>query len=216
MIGAMRTKPWTAGMLVAGLIGLAAPAASATPADNSAPPVTEAAPVPRGAIPDPETARRAMLDKLFERLRQADSPSQARPIEGAIVAVLDRSDSPSIELLMTRGATLMHEGDLDGSLTLYTAVTKLAPRYAAGWRQRGIAEARRGDGPEARDSLRKALELEPRDIATMSNLGNVLEQMDDSAGALQLYRRLLSLDPNVEGVAARAKALEAEVEGRSI
>jgi Flp pilus assembly protein TadD len=110
----------------------------------------------------------------------------------------------------------MHEGDLDGSLTLYTAVTKLAPGYAAGWRQRGIVAARRGDGPEARASLRKALELEPRDIAAMSNLGNVLEQMDDTAGALQLYRRLLSLDPNVEGVAERAKALEAEVEGRSI
>ncbi len=215
MIGAMRTKSWTAGVLVVGLIGLAP--AVAAPTDGTAPPAAEAAPVvPRGAIPDPQTARRAMLDKLFERLRQADSPSQARPIEGAILILLDRSDSPSIDLLMTRGATLMHEGDLDGSLTLYTAVTKLAPRYAAGWRQRGIMEARRGDGPAARDSLRKALELEPRDIAAMSNLGNVLEQMDDTAGALRLYRRLLSLDPNVEGVAKRAKALEAEVEGRSI
>lgn len=215
MVGVMGIRPWIIGSLFAALAGLGA--AGTSNAEGSPPRESAAAPVvPRGAIPEPQVARRAMLDGLFDRLHQAGSPSQARPIEGAIIALLDQSGSPSIDLLMTRGATLMRDGDLDGSLTLYAAVTELAPRYAAGWRQRGIVAARAGDGAEARDSLRKALELEPRDIAAMSNLGNVLEQMGDAAGALALYRRLLNLDPHVESAAARARMLEDKVEGRAI
>ena len=50
----------------------------------------------------------------------------------------------------------------------------------------------------------------------MNQLGEMLEEYGNKDGALKLYKRALTLDPQLEGAAKRVKALEKDVEGQGI
>ena len=58
--------------------------------------------------------------------------------------------------------------------------------------------------------------INPRHFIAMAELGEMLEDYGDKAGALKLYRRVLTLDPQMKVAAERAKALTKEVEGQGI
>ena len=167
-------------------------------------------------MPDPKARRRQTLDALFARLKQAPSSAAARPIEAAILAAFEETNSPSINLLMERGAILLQAGDLEGALALYSAVIQLEPDFAAGWSRRGTVQNLRGRPDAARDDLRRALSLEPRDLAALQGLGAVLEEAGDKRGALDAYGRALALDPHLGDLAERSERLEQEIRGRGI
>ncbi len=50
----------------------------------------------------------------------------------------------------------------------------------------------------------------------MVELGGMLEEYGDKAGALKLYRRALALDPQYEGATRKVRALTRSVEGQDI
>ena len=60
-----------------------------------------------------------------------------------------------------------------------------------------------GDDTAALVSLQKVVLLNPRHFAALVELGDMLQDYGDKAGALKLYRRALDLDPQLEGAAAR-------------
>jgi Flp pilus assembly protein TadD len=65
-------------------------------------------------------------------------------------------------------------------------------------------------------SLEKTVTLNPRQFEAMSQLGDLLEDYGNKAGALKMYRRALVLDPQLEGAAKHVTALERDVEGQGI
>lgn len=172
--------------------------------------------IPPQAVPDPEAMRRQELDTLFARLKQAKGTADARPIEAAIQSALADSNSPTVELLMSRGATLLQDGDLENALSLYSAVTEIRPEFAAGWAKRGAVQFLVGQFAAAQDDFRRALALEPRDLDALRDLGAMLEQAGDHKGALDAYRQALALDPHMDNVAERAQRLEETIRGRGI
>jgi tetratricopeptide (TPR) repeat protein len=64
--------------------------------------------------------------------------------------------------------------------------------------------------------LQKAVLLNPRQFAALSELADMLEDYGDKAGALKLYRRALDLDPQLEGAEHKVRELTQSVEGRDI
>jgi hypothetical protein len=65
-------------------------------------------------------------------------------------------------------------------------------------------------------SLQKAIALNPRHFAAMTELAGMLEDYGDKAGALKLTRRALSLDPHAEGGERHERSLQKDVEGQDI
>jgi Flp pilus assembly protein TadD len=65
-------------------------------------------------------------------------------------------------------------------------------------------------------SLQRVLTLNPREFKAMAELAAMLEDYGDKAAALKLYRRALGLDPQLEEVGKRVKALATEIEGQGI
>ncbi len=92
----------------------------------------------------------------------------------------------------------------------------MAPRYAEGWHQRAQLQAAANDDSGAMLSLEKAVAINPRHFTAMAELAGMLEDYGDKASALKLYRRVLTLDPQMDAAARREKALEKEVEGQGI
>jgi predicted TPR repeat methyltransferase len=167
-------------------------------------------------LPQPVIAAPSEQDKLFADLAKAESPLDAHPIEAKLAALFKVSGSPSVDLLMSRAAAALQAADHDTAGKLIESVTKVAPHYAEGWRQRGLMQAAAGDDSGAMISLQKAVELNPRHFAAMAELAGMMEEYGDKAGALKLYRRVLALDPQMEGAARHEKALEKDVEGQGI
>lgn len=155
-------------------------------------------------------------DKLFADLARAETPEEAQPIETKLTALFKVSNSPSVDLLMNRAAAALQVADHDTARKLIDAVTRVAPDYAEGWRQRAQLQAANGEDAAAMISLQKAVELNPRHFAALAELAGMLEDYGDKPGALKLYRRVLALDPRMEGVARHEKALEKAVEGQGI
>ena len=156
------------------------------------------------------------LDVLFAQLHAAGSPEDAKPVEEQILALFRQSQSPSIDLLMTREAAAEAAGDKDTARQLVDAVTAIASNYAEGWHRRGLLQSQAGDDTGAMVSLQKAIALNPRQFEAMEQLGEMLEDYGDKAGALRMYRRAQALDPQLEGLQRHIDALSRAVEGQGI
>jgi Tfp pilus assembly protein PilF len=174
--------------------------------------VTPPAKAPSTPAPQKVTSE----EQLFAQLKQCGSAEDAHPIEEKLQAMFRASNSPSVDLLMTRAITAQGAGDIKTARQLVEAVTKIAPDYAEGWHVRASMEQGAGDDTAALVSLQKAVLLNPRQFAALDELGDMLQDYGDKAGALKLYRRALDLDPQLDGAAHKVRELTQSVEGRDI
>ncbi len=169
-------------------------------------------PVPKPASkPQPESR-----EKLFAQLKQAQSSEDAKAIEDKLKLLFLASNSPSVDLLMTRVHVAQAADDTKTARKLVEAVTNIAPDYAEGWHIRASMESADGDDTGALVSLQKAVLLNPRHFDALVELGALLEEYGDKAGALKLYRRALEVDPQMEAAQHKVRELTTKVEGRDI
>lgn len=192
-------------------LSLVGPLALATPGWPASPP--DVAPPSKS---QPPSKGQQSQDQLFAQLAQAESRDDAKPIEDKLEALFRASSSPSVELLMNRTDVAVAQGDTAMARKLVDAVTRIAPHYGEGWYTRAMLESQAGDDAAAILSLQKVIVLNPRQFAALRDLAGMLEDYGDKAGALKLYRRAYALDPQLEGVARRLRALTREIKGQDI
>ena len=172
-------------------------------------------PLAAAAATAPKPAR-PVLDTLFDQLKQADSPDTAKPIEQHILGIFAQPESATIELLITRANAAAQAGEKDAARQLFEAITTIAPNYAEGWHARANLQRANNDDAGAMASLEHVVVLNPRQFAALYELGTILEDYGNKAGALAFYRRALALDPQLEGAQKHVDALSRDVEGQGI
>jgi len=178
--------------------------------------VAFAAPPKSVSGPAPKPAPQNSQEKLFSQLKQAQSAEDAKPIEDKLKLLFRASNSPSVDLLMTRANAAQAADDTKTAKKLVEAVTSIAPNYAEGWHTRAAMESADGDDTSALVSLQKTVLLNPRHFAALVELGALLEEYGDKGGALKLYRRALEIDPQMEAAQHKVRELTTKVEGRDI
>lgn|SRR3569832_398551 len=156
------------------------------------------------------------LDDLFGQLKRAGSTEDAKPIEDKIGGIFLQSGSPSVDLLMTRAGAALAAGDKDTAKQLIEAINGVAPNYAEGWHARANLQRTLKDDSGAIASLERTILLNPRQFAALYELGNMLEDYGNKAGALKLYRKALELDPQLDGAQKHIDALTRDVNGQDI
>jgi Flp pilus assembly protein TadD len=174
-----------------------------------------AASPPHGPRPAPPAAN-AQLETLFRQLSRASSEDEAKPIETEILTLFLQSGSPSVDLLMTRAASALGGGDTRTARKLLDAITTVAPDFAEGWHQRGKLQADAGDDEGAMISLQKAVTLNPRQFAAMTELGGILAEYGDKRDALAVLRKAQAVDKHFGDVDHEVVRLAREVEGEKI
>ena len=150
-------------------------------------------------------------ESLFAQLADPDGEGW-RIAESDLLREWSKSGSPTMDLLLKRGEEALDQGDTAAAIGHLTALTDHAPDFAAGFQARAVAYATAGEfGPAAAD-LARALELEPRHFAALTQLGAMLEEMGDDARALAAYRASLTIHPHQqEAIDAVARLEQAEV-----
>jgi tetratricopeptide (TPR) repeat protein len=164
-------------------------------------------PVPR----QPETD-----DQLLTKLSQAKDQRDARPIERELRARWAHSPSPTADLLLRRVDQAMRAHDMDTARTIVQKLTSIEPSFAEAWHRRATLAEEKDDFTDAIDSLRHVLNLQPKHFIAIAELAEILEQFGDKRQALKAYREAKSLDPFIEGLDDRIRALTKDVEGQEI
>lgn len=98
----------------------------------------------------------------------------------------------------SRGLLRLDNSDPAAALADFEQAVHLSPEFAQGFLYRGVAYERLGKLKEASEDIERAASLDPRDPTIMYRLGYVLEDRNDSEGALKLYETALKLRPSPE------------------
>ena len=156
------------------------------------------------------------LDVLLNALAHAGSPAAARAIEDQIDKLWSQSGSPSADLLLQRAEDATDDEDYDTAAQILAKLTEASPNFAEAWHQRAAVAAAKQDFHDAMLSLQRTLVLQPRHFGALAELGGILDEFGDKEHALAAYRKAIALDPYLEDVPDRIRALSRDLEGQGI
>ncbi len=198
--------------VVATLLLAAAPALA-----QDVPPAVPAAPKPADPA-QPETRHRAeqRLNLLFERLREAPDAQNARGIANEIEQILERSGSPTADLVYQRAKEAVGAKDLDLALDLLDFVLAMKPDWAEAHHRRAVVHFLRKDEEAALRDVRAALALEPRHYQALAGLGGLLRGMGNRKGAYRAFTRALEIYPHFPDLKGSLDKMRPEIEGQPI
>lgn len=162
-----------------------------------------------------DETRARKLDRLFASLAAADRASAPAIAEDIWAAWLE-SGSPTVDLLMRRGLLAQERGELSAARDFYTAAIRLDPGYAEAWHRRASVYMQDNDPRAALADLGEALTREPRHFGALAGLGEIMEQLEKKAAALEAYRSALKIYPLMEEARAGAARLEPALDGRPL
>jgi tetratricopeptide (TPR) repeat protein len=210
-------------LAVVAVTGLAPPPAAAQ--DSDQPPHAAAEPEPNAGAPA-ETAlpespeqeaqrRKARLDALFASLAQPGNPGW-KNIQDEIWALWSQSGSASMDLLLLRASRAMEAQQYELALRFLNDLVRLDPDFAEGWNKRATVYFLLDDYGRSVADIEHTLALEPRHFGALSGLGMIMERLGNKEGAMQAYREVLAIHPNMPGAVEGVKRLSADVDGRAL
>ena len=136
---------------------------------------------------------------LLEQLRQAQSESEGRKIEGEIWE-LWFSQAPTAEIResLDAGMSRRDSYDYEAAENYFDDVVAAAPNYAEGYNQRAFARFLREDFEGSKKDLEKTLELEPDHFGALSGMYHILRIENRHKAALGFLQKAVSLHPWIQ------------------
>jgi Tfp pilus assembly protein PilF len=117
----------------------------------------------------------------------------------------------SVQALIGAARAAAAQGRVDEARAAYTRALAASPDTAFLYRELGVIERRQGDAAAALEHFRRATALDRRDAASFVEIGEILDEMMDFAGAETAFRAALAIEPTpdvtarIAAVAARAR-----------
>jgi tetratricopeptide (TPR) repeat protein len=156
------------------------------------------------------------LDFLFGALKAAPDEASAKHVEARIWALWLQTPSDTAALLMLRAKAAIDANKPDVALKLLDSVIKLRPEYIEAWNRRATLYYLKNDYVRSLEDIQQVLIREPRHFGALAGLGMIMQDLGDEKRALEAYRKALAVNPHLEQVPERVKALTEKVEGRDI
>ena len=121
------------------------------------------------------------------------------------------SSGPDTPLVTTEAVTdiegefqsallLMKNGDWDRAREKLTAITATDPHLSGPWINLGIARNKLGDSTGAEHALKKAIEVNPRQVVAYNELGIIYRRSGRPEAAAAIYNEGLKISPNNEDI----------------
>lgn len=164
----------------------------------------------------PKVQRGQDLDFLFGALKAAPDSDTAKAVEARIWAVWLVSKSDTANLLMTRVRTAVEAKNLDLAIELLDKIVVLRPDYVEGWNRRATVYFMRKDYTRSIEDIRQVLAREPRHFGALAGLGMILQELGDDKRALEVYRKVVEINPQTPRIPDLIKTLTEKVDGRDI
>jgi tetratricopeptide (TPR) repeat protein len=117
----------------------------------------------------------------------------------------------SVERNLAAAREAAGAGRTEEALKAYANAIASSPDSPFLYRELAGVERQNGDLDGALRHLRKAVELEPGDTASLAQIGDILEGRGDLDGAIDAYEAVLGVEPNAD-VEAKRDAVRARIE----
>jgi tetratricopeptide (TPR) repeat protein len=147
------------------------------------------------------------LPRLFQELRESNSPEVAYLVERRIWDIWTRSERDDVDRLMALGRAAMSMGDNGTALSRFDEVVKLDPNFAEGINKRATVHFLRGDWDASLADIESVLALEAKHFGAIEGRAMIYERLEKYALALESYEQVLTIHPHARGVRARAGLL---------
>ncbi|MDW3222420.1 MAG: tetratricopeptide repeat protein [Paracoccaceae bacterium] len=154
-------------------------------------------------------------EELLQQLLEA-SESEANRLDRELTLIWERSGSPAMDLLLTRGRDAMEAKENSVAIDHLTALTDHAPDFAEGWHARATAYYQAGLYGPALDDLERALALNPNNYNAIFGLGVMLQEFGDLERAGEAFQRALELNPHHENANKAMEQLKQSGIGRTL
>ena len=204
----MRTRPIWLCVLGAVLLASAAAAAQLTRVQAIA------------ALAQPDAAARSagvnrlaeiglMVDanRVLERLSDTDARVQTAAAT-ALWQIWGRSGDPKIDQLFSRGLEQMQASALRDALATFNEIVRRKPAFAEGWNKRATIYFLLGENEKSLKDCDEVLKRNPNHFGALSGAGQIHLQLGSMRRALELFRRAVEVNPNLEGPAQIIPMLE--------
>jgi tetratricopeptide (TPR) repeat protein len=158
----------------------------------------------------------ARLEALFKRLKITKDPAEGSMLTRKIWQIWFTAPNRKIHLMMINGQSLLHRGRIGESISQFSAVIRLAPRFAEGWNRRAVARFIGEDYDGSLKDILHVLSLEPRHFGALAGMGAVYVKRKQYLNAVAAYRRALSVNPHQPLVRLRLLRLKKQLGDRDI
>jgi tetratricopeptide (TPR) repeat protein len=185
---------------------------------DPAPPAGMAAASTREATQDAKVlSRTEQLDSLFDALKKAKDKAAAESTENLIASIWLKSGSDTVDLLMDWTQQAVKNKNYPLALDYLDRIVTLKPDYVEGWNTRATVYYLREDYGKALADIERTLRLEPRHFGALTGLGTILREIGQDERALEVYRRVIALDPHMDDVQKAIDEMANEgVDGRKL
>ncbi len=161
--------------------------------------------------------RSEQLDSLFDLLRTAKDRASADSTETMIAELWLKSGSDTVDLLMEWAQQAVKDKNYPLALDYLDRILTLKPDYVEGWNTRATVYYLREDYGRALADIEETLKIEPRHFGALTGLGTILREVGEDQKALEVYRKVIALDPHLESVEKAIKELSSKgVDGRNL
>ena len=171
---------------------------------------------PQQAAPKPSAAPSRTLDDLFQRLKNAKNPGEAKTIATQIERRFARSGSDTVDLLAARANEVFVEGEPAIAIEIMDRAIVLKPDWAEGYHRRATMFFAMDDMTRALVDLNAALAREPRHFGALTGMGLVFQRLGDQKRSYAAYARAYEINPSLESVKIILERMRPDVEGRDI
>ena len=208
----MRTRRIWVCVLAAALLASAAPAAQLTRAQAIA------------ALAQPDAAARSaavnrlaeiglMVDanRVLERLGDTDARVQTAAAT-AVWQIWGRSGDPKIDQLFSRGLEQMQASALGDALATFNEIVRRKPAFAEGWNKRATVYFLLGENEKSLKDCEEVFKHNPHHFGAMSGAGQIHLQLGNMRRALELFRRAVEVNPNLQGPAQMIPLIEQQLQ----
>src|SRR5262249_35592404 len=155
-----------------------------------------------------------LLSELYAHLATAGDEAVASRIANAIEHVWMTPGSDTVSLLLERARRAAGEKKNDVAVRLLDRAIQLAPDYAEAFSRRAAVHFSRNDYTAAIGDLRRVLALDPNNYKALEALGQIFKELGRKTAALEVYRRLYDVYPQMPGVKSAVEEMTREVEGQ--
>lgn len=158
--------------------------------------------------------REDQLDKMFARLKDTSSETEASALTQAIWILWTTSEDSNVNDMMRRGIRLMNVQNFGEALDIFDRMVKYAPEFAEGWNKRATVLYLLGRDVESLRDCDAVLARNPLHFGALSGMAQIHLRRDDPESALRAYERALAINPHLDGGPEFLRLLEETVRRR--
>jgi tetratricopeptide (TPR) repeat protein len=155
-----------------------------------------------------DAEKRALeLDTLFAQLHQPKA-TDAQNTEQKIWTLWAHNDSPMAELLLSQANLAMADRAFETSEAMLDTLLESYPDFIEALNKRATLYFNLKRYDDALSDLDQVIAAEPRHFGAIAARGFVFAAQKNYAPAVEAFRDALSINPNMDGVAAALKQLQ--------